>query len=710
MTGVSQLVLRTRSRFVLVAMVSIATVLVGAARAAAAPTPAGGPTGGGTTVADQAGVVLTRIAAGGTTGYGLGRDGVLYAWGSNYQGELGDGTTTSRLTPVPVSLPAGVTATQIAAGDREGYALGSDGLLYAWGWNYYGQLGDGTTTNRSTPVPVSLPAGATIAQIAIGGYTGYALDSDGVLYAWGWNYYGQLGDGTTINRSAPVPVSVPVGVTFTQIAVNSGSAYALGSDDLLYAWGWNLYGQLGDGTTINRSTPVPVSVPVGVTFTQIAAGNSSVFALGSDDLLYAWGWNLYGQLGDGTTMNRSTPVPVSLPAGVTATQIVSGGTAGYAVGSDGLLYAWGLNNRHQLGDGTATDRLTPVPVPLPEGVTVAQIDASGGSGYALASDGLLYAWGYNIAGQLGDGTTLDRWAPVLTNSVTVTSVVLAGVSGTNLTSASNGTWSVDTPGGCGLVDVVVNWTQFGATHASTFVDGFAYGSPPTITGQPSSATIATGGTFTTTVAVSGDDTPTIQWQQQDSGGAWADVPGATDATLVVAGLAETTSYRAVATNCWGATAAATSAMGTATVKDPAPTHTVRFHPNGGVGAMPTQTASVPTALRANAFTRAGFTFSGWNTAADGSGTGHAPGQVYGFTADMDLYAQWARDSEGTGPVNPPATGSAPAGGPGGPSTGDGGALPSTGAPFLDVCVPGGLALMLFGAALLRAAGRRRREV
>jgi hypothetical protein len=199
----------------------------------------------------------------------LGNDGKLYAWGYNIYGELGDGSNTDRLTPVQVSLPAGATATAVWPGSYHSLALGSDGKLYAWGQNHFGQLGDGSNTDRLVPVRVSLPAGVTATAVSAGGIHNLALGSDGKLYAWGDNVYGQLGDGSTTNRLTPGAVSLQAGVTATAVSAGTYHSLALGSEGKLYSWGYNANGQLGDGSTTNRLTPVLVITQT-ITFDPLA--------------------------------------------------------------------------------------------------------------------------------------------------------------------------------------------------------------------------------------------------------------------------------------------------------------------------------------------------------------------------------------------------------------------------------------------------------
>ncbi len=186
---------------------------------------------------------LMDVKAGGWHTLGLKSDGTVWAWGNNGSGRLGDGTTTDRHTPVQVNGLSGVTA--IAGGWHYTIAMKSDGTVWAWGYNDYGQLGDGTTTERHTPVQVSGLSG--VVAIAGAQLHSLALKSDGTVWAWGENSAGQLGDGTTTSRYTPVQVSGLSGV----VAIAGGTSYslALKSDGTVWAWGYNGNGQLGNGTT-----------------------------------------------------------------------------------------------------------------------------------------------------------------------------------------------------------------------------------------------------------------------------------------------------------------------------------------------------------------------------------------------------------------------------------------------------------------------------
>jgi alpha-tubulin suppressor-like RCC1 family protein len=334
-------------------------------------------------------------------------------WGDNDDGELGTGTTSDLFIPGVVAGGGGsITGRAVAAGDAHTCAVRSDSTAACWGAGGTGQLGDGTvTTARLTPAAVRTPGSSPLANVlavAAGGQHTCALVADGTVRCWGDNGQGQLGDGTTTQRNTPVTVQ---GLT-NAVAVATGSRHscALLADGTMRCWGEGVGGQLGSGGMLNQSTPVAVS---GLTnAVAVAAGNGHTCALLADGTARCWGDNrFYGQLGDGTTEIRLTPVPVlgigePLEA-VALTASSSSHTCARLVG--GELRCWGSNLSGAVGDGTQTDKVTPVPVlNLATALTV-----TGGSSYTCASlaDGQANCWGVNQVGQLGDGTTAPRTVP-----------------------------------------------------------------------------------------------------------------------------------------------------------------------------------------------------------------------------------------------------------------------------------------------------------
>ncbi len=327
-------------------------------------------------------------------------DGTIWAWGYNGYGQLGDGTTTSRKYAVTIgNLTGGKSA---AAGNYFSVVLKKDGTVWAWGINKYGQLGDGTVSTRKVPVQAAID---NVVAIAAGANHTLAIRGDGTLWAWGYNASGQLGDGTVTAKKTPVQVS---GISDV-VAVAAGTTFsmALKSDGTVWAWGGNGNGQLGDGTVTTRKTPVQVKNLTDVK--EISAGGYFGLALTKDGTVWSWGQNSSGQLGNGTLTGRKTPGPVSLLYSIN--EISAGANFAIALKSDGTVWTWGQNNYGQIGDGTVTARKTPLQV---NGLsTAATVIAAGGyHSVILNDDDTLTAWGMNKYGQLGDGTVTTRKNPV----------------------------------------------------------------------------------------------------------------------------------------------------------------------------------------------------------------------------------------------------------------------------------------------------------
>jgi alpha-tubulin suppressor-like RCC1 family protein len=346
---------------------------------------------------------FTAIAAGGEHTCAVSSDGAVLCWGSDAAGQLGDGGYSDRSTPGPVSgLEHGMTA--VAAGWQHNCAL-SSGRVQCWGNNAYGQLGDGTTLWRRTPKPV-VGLESDVTAIAAGESHTCALTAAGAVLCWGRNTHGQLGDGSTAQRTTPVPVlGLESGVT--AIAAGWYHTCALTNSGGVLCWGWNGSGQLGDDTLVNRPTPVPV-LGLGSGMSSLAAGRDHTCAVSNTGGALCWGSNGNGRLGDGTMNQSSTPVPVSgLSSGVDS--ITAGHYHTCALTNSGAALCWGHNGYGQLGDGTTSEHITPTPV-LGVDSGVVALTAGWYHTCAVTSAGP-QCWGDNWSGQLGDGTTLWRTIP-----------------------------------------------------------------------------------------------------------------------------------------------------------------------------------------------------------------------------------------------------------------------------------------------------------
>jgi len=327
----------------------------------------------------------------------------LLEWGYNGNGQLGDGTTSNRSLPESVATNVVVAA----AGASHSLFVDTNGVLWARGYNGYGQLGDGTTIQRTNPVSVA----SNVVAVAAGQWHSLFLKSDGTMWAMGNNAFGQLGDGTTTERHSPVSVGSNV------VAVAAGAFHSLflKNNGSVWAMGYNAYGQLGDGSIINRSNAVSVASNV---LAAVAGGYHSLF-LKSDGSLWGVGWNAYGQLGDGTTNNRSLPESL-------ATNVAVATAAGFSsmfVKTNSTLWGMGWNNNGQLGNGTTNQQNSPVSV----ATNVLTVSAENFHTLFLKNDGRAWAMGDNTYSELGDGTTNQRTSPVTVTNLSLASVISGDV-------------------------------------------------------------------------------------------------------------------------------------------------------------------------------------------------------------------------------------------------------------------------------------------
>jgi alpha-tubulin suppressor-like RCC1 family protein len=287
------------------------------------------------------------------------KGGSVWTAGLNDTGQLGDGTNQFR--PSLVQVPGLADVKKVFSGQNSAYALHADGSVSAWGANAYGQLGDGTTIDRSHPAKI--PGLTNITSIAASGWGHVlALRADGTVWAWGQNGTGNLGDGTLTSRTSPVQVVGLTGVA--AISTGGGHSLALKSDGTVWGWGWNAYGQL---STSAETALVPVQASGISGVTAVSGGNNNTFALKSDGTVWAWGANVGGALGTGDSTHSQIGVPTRVAGLPAIAAIASGPDHTIAMAQDGSVYAWGSNAFGQLGDGSFTDRPTPVRVLGPGG-------------------------------------------------------------------------------------------------------------------------------------------------------------------------------------------------------------------------------------------------------------------------------------------------------------------------------------------------------
>ncbi len=389
---------------------------------------------------------VTAIDAGSNHACALTADGGARCWGYNHYGQLGIGTAGYSPAPVAVKgLASGVSA--ISAGGVHACALTTGGGVLCWGYGGNGELGNGTAGSSFVPVPVTGLASG-VAAIAAGFWHNCARTTVGGAWCWGYNGFGELGNGTTVNSSVPVAVTgLASGVT--ALAVGDDHTCALTTGGGVSCWGRNESGQLGDGTNVKRSLPAAVTgLASGVA--AITAGYQHSCALTTGGAVLCWGLNVSGQLGDGTTANRSVPVAVTgLASGVAA--IAASGDDTCAVTTSGALLCWGYNGIGELGNGTTVNNSVPVTVTgLASGV--AAVAASGWHTCALTTGGGVLCWGYNNQGQLGEGTAVDSSVPVAVTGLASGVAAIATGNSHNCALTTGGgvrCWGSDTNGELG---------------------------------------------------------------------------------------------------------------------------------------------------------------------------------------------------------------------------------------------------------------------
>jgi len=332
-------------------------------------------------------------------------DGSLWVWGNNLEGALGIGNFVSKINPVTTSSrQSGILNIALAA--NHSIALNTDGTIWSWGNNSRGQLGDGTTTSKTSPVKIQ--SDTNFIAVTTGFEHVMAIQNNGTLWAWGYNNNGQLGNGTNTNSSTPIQIGTDD--SWATIAAGEYHNIALKANGTLWAWGKNVNGQLGDGTVISKNSPIQIGTDN--TWTSIAIGANYSLALKADGTLWAWGVNLNGQIGDGTTSQRTSPIQIGTDN--TWIKIVAGASHTIGLKSNGTLWAWGWNSSSQLGDGTITQRSSPVQIGTDN--KWINISASSINSSAVKSDGTLWAWGSNLSGQYGNGTTTNSSTPVIVAS------------------------------------------------------------------------------------------------------------------------------------------------------------------------------------------------------------------------------------------------------------------------------------------------------
>lgn len=357
--------------------------------------------------------IFAQLVTGNDYTCALDPNGRAYCWGNNSYGQLGDGSFTSHATPKAVN--GNLSFTKLFAGDSYVCGLISGGAAYCWGRNTRGQLGDGATANEANPTAVSgNPSLGTFSftDLALGGQTSCGLTGTGAAYCWGDGMDGQLGLGVAAIYMFPVPVAGKH--TFAQLSASGQHMCGVTTSGAAYCWGRNSDGELGNGATAD-SVLTPVPVAGGLSFARVVTAQGFTCGLTTAGAAYCWGSNSSGQLGNGA-IGGSSSVPVAVAGGLTFTTLdafSSDALHAHVCGlaTSGVAYCWGDNRSGQLGDGTTTTR--GAPVAASGGLTFTELRVGSERVCGLTSAHIASCWGSNSYGQLGDGTTIDRHAPTL---------------------------------------------------------------------------------------------------------------------------------------------------------------------------------------------------------------------------------------------------------------------------------------------------------
>jgi len=334
----------------------------------------------------------------------------LWLWGNNSYGQLGDGTfSNSKSSPVQ-TIAGGTNWKQVSCGYRHTAAVKTDGTLWLWGDNGYGgNLGDGTKTDRFSPVQ-TIAGGTNWKQVSCGQSHTAAVKTDGTLWLWGSNSNGQLGSNSTVSRSSPVQ-TITGGTTWTQVSCGDSHTACIKSDGTLWTWGLNSSGQLGDNTVAGKSSPVQ-TITGGTTWKQVSCGTAHTACVKTDGTLWLWGANGSGRLGDNSIINRSSPVQ-TIAGGTNWTQASCSNAHTACVKTDGSLWLWGSNSSGVLGDNSGVSKSSPIQT-IARGSTWKLVSAGYNHTACVKSDGTLWMWGAGSAGQLGSNSTVNRSSPVQT--------------------------------------------------------------------------------------------------------------------------------------------------------------------------------------------------------------------------------------------------------------------------------------------------------
>ncbi len=338
-----------------------------------------------------------------------------WCWGDDFRGQLGDGNNGQANEPSPVAVATNLEFTRLTAGTWHTCGIDTAGRAWCWGYDFQGQLGDGNDGQADEHTPVAVAGNHVFTRLSASyGHT-CGIDTTGKAWCWGWDSHGQLGDGDDGQAAEYAPVPVAASLTFTTLV--AGAAHTCGIDTTGKAWCWGLdhQGQLGDGNDGQAPEYAPSAVASSEAFTQITVGDSFTCATDVQGRSWCWGYDNYGQLGDGDDGQGSEYTPVPVAGGHQFARLTAGAWHACAIDRTGKAWCWGSDQNGRLGDGNDGQADQPSPVAVATCAVLTHVTAGGAHTCALEWTGKAWCWGYDHYGQLGDGNDgqADEFAPVL---------------------------------------------------------------------------------------------------------------------------------------------------------------------------------------------------------------------------------------------------------------------------------------------------------
>jgi alpha-tubulin suppressor-like RCC1 family protein len=334
----------------------------------------------------------------------------LWLWGCGANGILGNNSIASQSSPVQTTS-GGTSWRSASAGRAHTAAIKTDGSLWTWGDGFSGKLGNNATTNQSSPVQ-TISGGTNWKSVSVGGYHSAAIKTDGTLWLWGVGGSGILGNNDTDGQSSPIQ-TISGGTNWRSVSSGRVHTAAIKTDGSLWTWGGGIFSQLGDSSTVSRSSPVQ-TISGGTNWRMVSAGGDLTAAIKTDGTLWLWGYGVSGQLGNNATTNQSSPVQ-TISGGTNWKSVSVGGYHSAAIKTDGTLWLWGFGNSGPLGTNATTNQSSPVQT-ISGGTNWRSVSLGSFHSAAIKTDGSLWLWGNGAVGRLGNNSTNSQSSPVQTIS------------------------------------------------------------------------------------------------------------------------------------------------------------------------------------------------------------------------------------------------------------------------------------------------------